>query len=394
MRRTLIVWLLLCACRLPASAQTLQATLKPEEGLADIAVVRKMTMTLSDKPPRAFRREPAYVSTKPLYGSFKLGNGPHSLITAVVDEASLARMYLDSNGDFDLLNDGSAAWDRESPVLYRKETFDVQYVNGSQTETHPYTLMFMRYPSRYPHHVYYFTDSFRLGEIKFGSAARKVAVIDDNADGLFNDLPSIVLLIDTDGDGKLNGRFDSHEWYSAAEPFNIGGKTYEVASLDAPGTRITLRVSSRQVTPKPPLTRGSPALDFTAKDVNGKTVSLSALKGKTVLLVFWSLNDAESWRQLPHIKRVHQTFQEKGLVVIGISQDKDAKALKDFMQDRDVDWTQICDGADGKFALSKLYRVRNLPSHFLIDGKGVIIGLGQRGPDLYNAIEAAVTTSQ
>jgi peroxiredoxin len=249
----------------------------------------------------------------------------------------------------------------------------------------------MRIPSRDPRHVYYFTDCFRLGEIKFGSAARKVAVIDNNVDGLFNDLENTVLLIDTDGDGKLNGRLNSHEWHSAAEPFNVEGKTYEVASLDAPGTQITLRVSSKQVPPKPPLTRGSPALDFTAQDVNGKAVSLSALKGKTVLLVFWSLNDAESWRQLPNIKRVHQTFQEKGLVVIGISQDKDVKALKDFLQDRDVDWTQICDGADSKLALSKLYRVHNLPSHFLIDGKGIIIGLGQRGQDLYDAIEAATS---
>ncbi|MCS6861975.1 MAG: TlpA family protein disulfide reductase, partial [Abditibacteriales bacterium] len=233
----------------------------------------------------------------------------------------------------------------------------------------------------------------RLGEIKFGNTTRKIAVIDDNVDGLFNDLAHTVLLIDTDGDGKLNGRFDSHEWFSAAEPFNVGGVTYEVAALNAPGTQITLRVSAQSVPPKPPLTRGSPALDFTAQDVNGKTVSLSALKGKTVLLVFWSLQDAESWRQLPHIKRVHQAFQAKGLVVIGIAQDKDVKALKDFMQDRDVDWTQICDGADGKFALSKLYRVHNLPAHFLIDSKGIIIGLGQRGQELYDAIEAAVTTS-
>ncbi len=391
MRRTLSVWLLLCACGLPASAQTLQATLKPEENLKDIAVVRRMKIPLSDKPPRAFRREPAYRSGKPLYGSFKLGNAPNNVITVVVDEASLNRIYIDSNGDYDLMNDGSASWGSETPVLIRKETFDLKYVSGSKTETHPYTLLFLRIPSRDPYHVYYFTDCFRLGEIKFGSAVRKVAVIDDNADGLFNDLSNVVLLIDTDGDGKLNGRFDSHEWYAAAEPFNVEGKTYEVVSLDAPGTQITLRVSSKQVPPKPPLTRGSPALDFTAQDVNGKTVSLSALKGKTVLLVFWSLRDAESWRQLPHIKRVHQAFQEKGLVVIGISQDKEVKALKDFMQDRDVDWTQICDGADGKFALSKLYRVHNLPSHFLIDSKGIIIGLGQRGQDLYDAIEAATS---
>jgi len=388
-----MVWLLIGACPLPASAQTLQAALQPEEGLASIAVVRKMTIPLSDKPPRAFRREPAYRSGKPLYGSFTLGNAPNNVITIVVDEASLERIYIDSNGDYDLMNDGASSWGSRAPVLVRKETFDVKYVSGSKMETHPYTVLFMRIPSRDPHHVYYFTDCFRLGEIKFGSVARKVAVIDNNADGLFNDLENTVLLIDTDGDGKLNGRFDSHEWYSAAEPFNVGGKTYEVVSLDAPGTQITLRVSSQQVPPKPPLTRGSPALDFTAQDVNGKTVSLSALKGKTVLLVFWSLNDAESWRQLPHIKRVHQAFQGKGLVVIGISQDKDVKALKDFMHDRGVDWTQICDGADGKLALSKLYRVHNLPSHFLIDGKGIIIGLGQRGQDLYDAIEAAVTTN-
>jgi peroxiredoxin len=391
--RTLFLLLAICACAVPVAAQTVQVTLKPEENLAQLASVRRMSIALGDKPPRTLVKEPVYRSGHPRYGSLRLENAPNNLIALVIDEATIPRIYVDVNGDGDLTNDGSYAWDREVPFYLRSVKFDVKY-SADAKETYPYTLIFMRNPARYPDHVFYFTDSFRWGEVKFGEVTRKIAVVDDNANGRFDDLQNAVLLIDTDGDGKLNGRADSHEWFSATEPFNVGGKTYEVAAIDAAGVHVTLRVSSKQVPPKPLLTRNSPALDFTAKDVNGKTVSLSQFKGKTVLLVFWSLYDDESWRQFPNLKRVHQTFQDKGLVVIGISWDKDPKVMKEFMKDRYVDWIQILDGADDKFALTKLYRVRNLPSHFLIDGKGNIIGLGLRGQELYDAIEAAVTASK
>jgi len=69
---------------------------------------------------------------------------------------------------------------------------------------------------------------------------------------------------------------------------------------------------------------GQKAPEFTLKDMNGKTVSLSDYRGKVVLLTFWATWCTPCKAEMPHLQRMYKNLKSDGLVVVGISID-DAK---------------------------------------------------------------------
>jgi peroxiredoxin Q/BCP len=78
------------------------------------------------------------------------------------------------------------------------------------------------------------------------------------------------------------------------------------------------------------LKEGDKALDFTAKDQNGKTVSLSDFKGKTVILYFYPKDDTPGCTaEACDFRDNYQSLIGKGFEVIGISTD-DEKSHKKF----------------------------------------------------------------
>src|SRR6201996_1700429 len=78
------------------------------------------------------------------------------------------------------------------------------------------------------------------------------------------------------------------------------------------------------------LTAGTKAPDFTAKDQNGKTVSLSDFKGKTTILYFYPKDDTPGCTaEACDFRDNYQSMIGKGFEVIGVSTD-DEKSHKKF----------------------------------------------------------------
>jgi hypothetical protein len=75
---------------------------------------------------------------------------------------------------------------------------------------------------------------------------------------------------------------------------------------------------------------GQPALDFElARLEGGQPVRLSAQRGKTILLVFWSLGG----HALPLVDQAYKAFQSKGLVIWSINYE-DPGAIKEFIKSK------------------------------------------------------------
>lgn len=73
------------------------------------------------------------------------------------------------------------------------------------------------------------------------------------------------------------------------------------------------------------LVEGSVALDFTLEDEDGKPVSLSSFKGKTVVLYFYPKDDTPGCtKEACGFRDAFDLFLAKGAVVIGVSPDKSA----------------------------------------------------------------------
>jgi peroxiredoxin Q/BCP len=126
---------------------------------------------------------------------------------------------------------------------------------------------------------------------------------------------------------------------------------------------------------------GEKAPDFTAKDQNGKTVSLSDFKGKTVILYFYPKDDTPGCTaEACDFRDNYQSLLSKGFEVIGVSTD-DEKSHKKFVTKHSLPFTLIADDdkhiveAYGVWVEKNMYGKKYMGTArttFIIDGDGVI----------------------
>ena len=132
--------------------------------------------------------------------------------------------------------------------------------------------------------------------------------------------------------------------------------------------------------------KGSQASDFTAELIDGSSFSLSDLRGKYVLIDFWGSWCGPCHRENPKLVETYNKFKDQefttaeGFEVVSIALEKTDNAWKKSADRYGFSWKyQIVENA--KFVmLSKLaqqYNVSDIPSKFLIDPKGEIIGVNQ-----------------
>lgn len=132
---------------------------------------------------------------------------------------------------------------------------------------------------------------------------------------------------------------------------------------------------------------GSYAPDFELQSVDGRTVKLSDLKGKAVVVNFWATWCAPCKYEMPWFEELHKQYSSQGLELIGISTD-DYVSTKDsvrdevakFAKDMGVTYTIL----RGKESVVDSYGgAQFLPTTFYIDRQGKIIAnvTGIKGKD-------------
>lgn len=113
------------------------------------------------------------------------------------------------------------------------------------------------------------------------------------------------------------------------------------------------------------------APEFTLKDVNGSSVSLSSLKGKVVLLNFWATWCPPCRDEMPSLEKLHLRMKDKGLAVLSVSVDKSIPAVRDFIGKAPISFPVLL---DTKMEVTKsLFKVYTIPTTFLIDRDGTVI---------------------
>lgn len=135
---------------------------------------------------------------------------------------------------------------------------------------------------------------------------------------------------------------------------------------------------------------GNPAPEIAKNDlVTGKPFALSSLKGKVVLLDFWASWCVPCRKSNPHVKALYEKYRKKGFDVVYVA-DNDSRpedALKAIDQDGIRKYHHVLRGlktlkdANGKMTgydksedVSEQYAIHFLPTKYLIDRDGNIIG--------------------
>ncbi len=171
------------------------------------------------------------------------------------------------------------------------------------------------------------------------------------------------------------------------------GQTPKTLTVDpSKGVEVVLpaeRVASAARSRTPQIGEQAPDVTFTTME--GKTLTLSALGGKTILLDFWATWCPPCIEEMPLLIDIHERFGSRDdFVMIGISRDHEKKALERFLQRNPrVKWHQVIGEDGGVEAARKQYNIHGVPRVFLIGPDGTILDNHLRGEDMIKRVEQA-----
>lgn len=132
------------------------------------------------------------------------------------------------------------------------------------------------------------------------------------------------------------------------------------------------------------LRTGQVAPNFSVKDQFGKTISLSDMRGKIVLLDFWGVWCGPCHKKLPHTQKIFDQFKNKGLAVIGVHSAFRTEKTADFIAENNYTFPTGID--TGRIA--KDYGVTGWPTYYLIDKEGRLVWGPRHDPPSEKLIES------
>jgi thiol-disulfide isomerase/thioredoxin len=113
---------------------------------------------------------------------------------------------------------------------------------------------------------------------------------------------------------------------------------------------------------------GDTAPDFSITADNGRTVSLPNFGGKLLILNFWASWCGPCVEETPSLSRFAQDYAGKGVVVLGVSVDKDPVAYRKFLQRYTPGFLTARD-----LKVHEDYGTYIYPETYIIDSKGKVI---------------------
>ncbi len=108
--------------------------------------------------------------------------------------------------------------------------------------------------------------------------------------------------------------------------------------------------------------------------INSKPLKMEDLRGKVVMVEFWTFGCWNCRNIEPYVKKWHQKYAKDGLVVIAVhspefSYEKEVEKVKTYVQENNIPYAVPI---DNEFRNWRQYRNRSWPTLYVIDKKGTI----------------------
>ena len=119
---------------------------------------------------------------------------------------------------------------------------------------------------------------------------------------------------------------------------------------------------------RPPLV-GSPAPEIVLKDLQGRDVKLSDLRGKIVLVNFWATWCKPCKEEMPAMQASYDKLRDKGFVVLAVNELEDTARVAEHIRTHGHTFEVVMDHNN---QVANVYGVVGLPASFLIDPQGIV----------------------
>ena len=109
-------------------------------------------------------------------------------------------------------------------------------------------------------------------------------------------------------------------------------------------------------------------------EIGSAPLTMEDLRGKVVLLDFWTYSCINCIRTIPHLRSWYDTYKDQGFVIIGVHTpefefEKNPDNVRKAMADFRVNWPVV---QDNNYAQWRSYSNRYWPAHYFIDATGTL----------------------
>ena len=115
---------------------------------------------------------------------------------------------------------------------------------------------------------------------------------------------------------------------------------------------------------------GDIAPEFSLTTEDGKTLTRSNFGGKVLVLNFWASWCAPCREETPSMERFHRRLKDQGVVLLGVSVDKNPEKYKDFLKRYGVTFPTFHDPAA---TISDSYSTYRYPETYIINREGRVL---------------------
>jgi thiol-disulfide isomerase/thioredoxin len=126
---------------------------------------------------------------------------------------------------------------------------------------------------------------------------------------------------------------------------------------------------ARRIIQNPDRARRPYSPDFAFPTLEGQVLSLTGLRGKTVLIDFWGTWCPPCREAVPALIDINKKFSKQPFLLIGISSDSDDAKWRDFVAKKKMDWAEYRDGNE---RVLEAFHVKAFPTYVLVDPSGII----------------------
>ena len=160
-----------------------------------------------------------------------------------------------------------------------------------------------------------------------------------------------------------------HSVLSAGPKYDRTGRTLDALRARTTARPVSTTTAAGDEDAELPVLGFFPPLDGANAWLNSPPLTTQGLRGKVVLIDFWTYSCINCLRAMPYVKAWHERYKEHGLVVIGVHTpefafEKDERNVRRAAQDLGASYPVAL---DNDYAIWRAFKNRYWPAHYFID---------------------------